>query len=190
MKVTNGTAPDAAMGPVITPASKDFILKTVTEAEAAGATLVVDGRDLVVPGHEDGFWVGPTIIDHVKAEMAAYTEEIFGPVLVVVRVETLEEGIKLINANPYGNGTAIFTSSGAAARKFQRSVDVGMIGINVPLPVPVAYYSFGGWKASLFGDKHIYGPEGVSFYTRGKVVTSRWPETHHASGASYKLPLH
>ncbi|MDQ0799033.1 CoA-acylating methylmalonate-semialdehyde dehydrogenase [Arthrobacter sp. SLBN-112] len=188
IRVKDGTAPDADMGPVITPASKDFILKTVTEAEAAGATLVVDGRDLVVPGHEDGFWVGPTIIDHVKTEMAAYTEEIFGPVLVVVRVETLEEGIKLINANPYGNGTAIFTSSGAAARKFQRSVDVGMIGINVPLPVPVAYYSFGGWKASLFGDKHIYGPEGVSFYTRGKVITSRWPETHHASGASYNFP--
>ena len=150
--------------------------------------MVVDGRDLVVPGHEDGFWVGPTVVDHVKTEMTAYTEEIFGPVLVVVRVETLDEGIRLINANPYGNGTAIFTSSGAAARKFQRSVDVGMIGINVPLPVPVAYHSFGGWKASLFGDKHIYGPEGVSFYTRGKVVTSRWPETHHASGASYNFP--
>ncbi|XQZ28142.1 CoA-acylating methylmalonate-semialdehyde dehydrogenase [Arthrobacter sp. NyZ413] len=186
--VDNGTAPGADMGPVITPASKEFILKTVTEAETAGAAMVVDGRDLIVPGHEDGFWVGPTVIDHVTTAMSAYTEEIFGPVLVVVRVDTLEDGIKLINANPYGNGTAIFTSNGAAARKFQRSVDVGMIGINVPLPVPVAYYSFGGWKASLFGDKHIYGPEGVSFYTRGKVITSRWPETHHASGASYNFP--
>jgi malonate-semialdehyde dehydrogenase (acetylating)/methylmalonate-semialdehyde dehydrogenase len=188
VRVNNGTEPDADMGPVITPASKQFIRKTITEAEQAGAAMVVDGRDLIVPGHEDGFWVGPTVIDHVTTEMTAYTEEIFGPVLVVVRVEDLEAGIALINANPYGNGTAIFTSSGANARKFQRSVDVGMIGINVPLPVPVAYYSFGGWKASLFGDKHIYGPEGVSFYTRGKVITSRWPETHHASGASYNFP--
>ncbi|MCM0618079.1 CoA-acylating methylmalonate-semialdehyde dehydrogenase [Paenarthrobacter sp. TYUT067] len=188
VKVMNGTAPDADMGPVISADSREFIVKTITEAEQAGAAMVVDGRDLIVPGHEDGFWVGPTVLDHVKTEMTAYTEEIFGPVLVVVRVEDLDAGIKLINANPYGNGTAIFTSSGAAARKFQRSVDVGMIGINVPLPVPVAYYSFGGWKASLFGDKHIYGPEGVSFYTRGKVVTSRWPESHHASGASYNFP--
>ena len=188
VKVNNGTEPGADMGPVITPASKQFIRKTITEAEQAGAAMVVDGRDLVVPGHEDGFWVGPTVIDHVTTGMTAYTEEIFGPVLVVVRVEDLEAGIALINSNPYGNGTAIFTSSGAAARKFQRSVDVGMIGINVPLPVPVAYHSFGGWKASLFGDKHIYGPEGVSFYTRGKVITSRWPETHHASGASYNFP--
>jgi malonate-semialdehyde dehydrogenase (acetylating)/methylmalonate-semialdehyde dehydrogenase len=188
VKVKNGTEADADMGPVISPESREFIVKTVTEAEQAGAAMVVDGRDLVVPGHEDGFWVGPTVIDHVKTEMSAYQEEIFGPVLVVVRVEDLDEGIRLINSNPYGNGTAIFTSSGASARKFQRSVDVGMIGINVPLPVPVAYYSFGGWKASLFGDKHIYGPEGVSFYTRGKVITSRWPESAHASGASYNFP--
>jgi malonate-semialdehyde dehydrogenase (acetylating)/methylmalonate-semialdehyde dehydrogenase len=188
VKVKNGTEPDADMGPVISSDSQRFIVKTITEAERAGAAMVVDGRDLVVPGHKDGFWVGPTVIDHVKTEMSAYTEEIFGPVLVVVRVEDLDEGIALINANPYGNGTAIFTSSGAAARKFQRSVDVGMIGINVPLPVPVAYYSFGGWKASLFGDKHIYGPEGVSFYTRGKVITSRWPDENHASGASYNFP--
>ncbi|MFJ5694899.1 CoA-acylating methylmalonate-semialdehyde dehydrogenase [Arthrobacter sp. NPDC093125] len=188
VKVDNGTAPGAEMGPVITPASKERIVRIVTEAEAAGAAMVVDGRDLVVPGHEEGFWVGPTVIDHVKTEMTAYQEEIFGPVLVVVRVDTLEDGIKLINSNPYGNGTAIFTSSGAHARKFQRSVTVGMVGINVPLPVPVAYHSFGGWKASLFGDKHIYGPEGVSFYTRGKVITSRWPEPTHASGASYNFP--
>jgi malonate-semialdehyde dehydrogenase (acetylating)/methylmalonate-semialdehyde dehydrogenase len=188
VKVDNGTAPGADMGPVITPASRDRIVDLVTDAQSAGAALVVDGRDLVVPGHEDGFWVGPTVIDHVTSEMAAYTEEIFGPVLVVVRVNDLDEGISLINANPYGNGTAIFTSSGAAARKFQRSVTVGMVGINVPLPVPVAYHSFGGWKDSLFGDKHIYGPDGVSFYTRGKVVTSRWPEPAHASGASYNFP--
>ncbi|MCU1575129.1 MAG: methylmalonate-semialdehyde dehydrogenase (CoA acylating) [Micrococcaceae bacterium] len=190
IKVSNGTEPDAQMGPVITPASKKRIISIVTEAEKAGAALVVDGRDLVVPGHEEGFWVGPTVIDHVKTEMSAYTEEIFGPVLAVVRVEDLEEGIRLINANPYGNGTAIFTSSGAHARTFQRAVTVGMIGINVPLPVPVAYHSFGGWKASLFGDRHIYGPESVSFYTRGKVVTSRWPDPTHASGASYNFPSH
>ena len=188
VKVDNGTAPGADMGPVITPASRDRIVDLVTDAQSAGAALVVDGRDLVVPGQEDGFCVGPTVIDHVTSEMAAYTEEIFGPVLVVVRVNDLDEGIRLINANPYGNGTAIFTSSGAAARKFQRSVTVGMVGINVPLPVPVAYHSFGGWKDSLFGDKHIYGPDGVSFYTRGKVVTSRWPEPTHASGASYNFP--
>ncbi|MBT1004126.1 CoA-acylating methylmalonate-semialdehyde dehydrogenase [Paenarthrobacter sp. DKR-5] len=188
VKVANGTEADAEMGPVITPASKSRIVKIVSEAADAGAALVVDGRDLVVEGHEDGFWVGPTVIDHVRTEMSAYSEEIFGPVLAVVRVADLDEGIKLINANPYGNGTAIFTSSGAAARKFQRSVTVGMIGVNVPIPVPVAYHSFGGWKSSLFGDKHIYGEEGVSFYTRGKVVTSRWPEPTHASGASYNFP--
>ena len=188
VKVNNGTAPDAEMGPVISAESRDFICRTVTEAEASGASMVVDGRDLVVPDHEEGFWVGPTVIDHVKTEMSAYSEEIFGPVLVVVRVEDLDTGIALINANPYGNGTAIFTTSGAHARKFQRSVEVGMIGINVPLPVPVASYSFGGWKASLFGDKHIYGPEGVSFFTRGKVVTSRWPESTHASNATYNFP--
>lgn len=188
IKVDNGTTLGAEMGPVISQESRDFICKTVTEAEAAGAAMVVDGRDLVVPGHEEGFWVGPTVLDHVRTEMSAYTEEIFGPVLVIVRVEDLDAAIALINANPYGNGTAIFTSSGADARKFQRSVDVGMIGINVPLPVPVAYHSFGGWKASLFGDKHIYGPEGVSFFTRGKVITSRWPEPSHASDASYNFP--
>ncbi|WP_181033623.1 CoA-acylating methylmalonate-semialdehyde dehydrogenase [Arthrobacter sp. SX1312] len=188
IKVANGMEPDAEMGPIITQASRERIVQIVTEAEKAGAALVVDGRALMVEGHEEGFWVGPTVLDHVKAEMSAYTEEIFGPVLAVVRVDTLEDGIRLINANPYGNGTAIFTSSGAAARLFQRSVTVGMIGINVPLPVPVAYHSFGGWKASFFGDKHIYGPEGVSFYTRGKVVTSRWPEPKQPSGASYNFP--
>lgn len=188
IKVANGTEPGAEMGPIITQASRERIVQIVTEAQEAGAALVLDGRALVVEGHEEGFWVGPTVVDHVSAEMSAYTEEIFGPVLAVVRVDTLEDGIRLINANPYGNGTAIFTSSGAAARIFQRSVTVGMVGINIPLPVPVAYHSFGGWKASFFGDKHIYGPEGVSFYTRGKVVTSRWPEPKQASGASYNFP--
>ncbi|MDJ0318283.1 CoA-acylating methylmalonate-semialdehyde dehydrogenase [Arthrobacter antibioticus] len=188
IKVADGTQADADMGPVITAAAKARVIKIVTEAASDGAALKVDGRELTVQGKEDGYWVGPTVLDNVTTDMSAYTEEIFGPVLAVVRVETVEEGIALINSNPYGNGTAIFTSSGANARKFQRGVHVGMIGINVPVPVPVAYHSFGGWKNSLFGDKHIYGEEGVAFYTRGKVVTSRWPEPKHASGASYNFP--
>ena len=188
IKVAEGTEPDADMGPVITRASKERITRIVGEAAEGGANLVVDGRDLVVTGKEDGFWVGPTVLDNVTTDMTAYTEEIFGPVLTVMRVETVEEAIELINSNPYGNGTAIFTSSGSNARKFQRGVHVGMIGINVPVPVPVAYHSFGGWKNSLFGDKNIYGEEGVAFYTRGKVVTSRWPEPTHASEASYAFP--
>jgi malonate-semialdehyde dehydrogenase (acetylating)/methylmalonate-semialdehyde dehydrogenase len=141
-----------------------------------------------VPGHENGFFVGPTVIDRVGTDMDVYTQEIFGPVLSVVRVDDVDEAIALINANPYGNGTAIFTGSGEAARRFQRGVDVGMIGINVPVPVPMAFYSFGGWKDSLFGDKHIHGSEGVAFYTRAKVVTARWPHVDHASEASYHFP--
>ena len=188
VKVADGTDPGAEMGPVITAASKERMKGIVTAAADAGADLVVDGREFTVAGKEDGFWFGPTVIDNVSTDMDAYTEEIFGPVLGVVRVETVEEAIELINSNPYGNGTAIFTSSGANARKFHRGVHVGMIGINVPIPVPVAYHSFGGWKSSLFGDKHIYGEEGVSFYTRAKVITQRWPEPTHASGASYNFP--
>jgi malonate-semialdehyde dehydrogenase (acetylating)/methylmalonate-semialdehyde dehydrogenase len=189
-KVQVGPGRDAGseMGPVVSAAARDRIVGLIGSGEQQGATLTVDGRSLSVPGYEDGFWVGPTVIDRVTTEMDVYREEIFGPVLSVVRADTVDAAIDLVNANPYGNGTAIFTSSGASARKFQRSVDVGMIGINVPLPVPVAYHSFGGWKNSLFGDKHIYGPEGVSFYTRGKVITSRWPEPTHASGASYNFP--
>ncbi|WP_415856089.1 CoA-acylating methylmalonate-semialdehyde dehydrogenase [Sinomonas sp. G460-2] len=188
VKVAEGTHPGAEMGPVITAASKERMRSIVTAAAESGADLVVDGREFTVPGKEGGFWFGPTVIDRVGTGMSAYTEEIFGPVLGVVRVETVEEAIELINSNPYGNGTAIFTSSGSNARKFHRGVHVGMIGINVPIPVPVAYHSFGGWKSSLFGDKHIYGEEGVSFYTRGKVITQRWPEPTHASGASYNFP--
>lgn len=188
VKVARGTEPGAQMGPIITEASRDRIAALVSEAEAAGAAVLVDGRDYRVPGCEDGFWHGPTVLDRVSTEMSAYREEIFGPVLAVVRVESLDQAINLINANPYGNGTAIFTGSGSAARVFQRAVTVGMIGVNVPVPVPVAYHSFGGWKDSLFGDRHIYGPEGMSFYTRGKVVTSRWPEPSAASGASYNFP--
>ena len=142
----------------------------------------------MVAGHEAGFFVGPTVLDRVTTGMAAYREEIFGPVLSVLRAGGVDDAIDLINANPYGNGTAIFTASGEVARRFQRGVHVGMIGINVPIPVPMAYYSFGGWKDSLFGDKHVHGPEGVSFYTRGKVVTSRWPARDAASGASYSFP--
>jgi malonate-semialdehyde dehydrogenase (acetylating)/methylmalonate-semialdehyde dehydrogenase len=160
----------------------------IDSGEAQGATLVIDGRGLVVEGHEDGFFVGPTVLDHVTAEMDAYRDEIFGPVLVVTRVDTLDEAIALINANPYGNGTAVFTSSGEAARRFQREVTVGMIGINVPIPVPMAYHSFGGWKDSLFGDSPIHGPEGVRFYTRAKVITSRWPHVEHPISASYHFP--
>ncbi|WP_375483151.1 CoA-acylating methylmalonate-semialdehyde dehydrogenase [uncultured Jatrophihabitans sp.] len=183
-----GNADGSEMGPVITAASRDRIVGLIQSGVDQGATLAVDGRGLVVPDHEDGFWVGPTVIDHVRPAMDVYTEEIFGPVLSVLRADTVDEAIALINANPYGNGTAIFTSSGETARRFQRGVQVGMIGINVPIPVPMAYYSFGGWKDSLFGDKHVHGPEGVSFYTRAKVITSRWPHVEMPSGASLQFP--
>ncbi|MFC7402606.1 CoA-acylating methylmalonate-semialdehyde dehydrogenase [Citricoccus sp. GCM10030269] len=188
--VGEGTESDVEMGPLITPASKERVQRIVTEAEQAGAAVVVDGRDLVVEGKEEGFFVGPTVLDRVQQEMSAYQEEIFGPVLVVVRVDSLEEAIRVINANPYGNGTAIFTGSGNAARTFQRQVTVGMIGVNVPIPVPAAQHSFGGWKDSLFGDLHIYGPDGVRFYTRGKVVTQRWPHQNDVVAASMNFPSH
>jgi malonate-semialdehyde dehydrogenase (acetylating)/methylmalonate-semialdehyde dehydrogenase len=188
VKVGPGRDPGSEMGPVVTAAARERIVGLIGSGAEQGATLAVDGRGLSVPGYENGFFVGPTVIDKVGREMDVYREEIFGPVLSVVRTDTVDEAIALINANPYGNGTAIFTSSGEAARRFQRGVNVGMIGINVPIPVPMAYYSFGGWKDSLFGDKHVHGPEGVSFYTRAKVITSRWPEVQHATGASYHFP--
>jgi malonate-semialdehyde dehydrogenase (acetylating)/methylmalonate-semialdehyde dehydrogenase len=188
VKVGPGREPDSEMGPVVTAAAKERIVGLIGSGVEQGAVLAVDGRGLTVPGHENGFFVGPTVIDRASAEMDVYREEIFGPVLTVVRADDVDAAIALINANPYGNGTAIFTSSGEAARRFQRGVNVGMIGINVPIPVPMAYYSFGGWKDSLFGEKHIHGPEGVSFYTRAKVVTSRWPHVEHATGASYHFP--
>jgi malonate-semialdehyde dehydrogenase (acetylating)/methylmalonate-semialdehyde dehydrogenase len=188
VQVGPGRAAGSEMGPVVTAAARDRIVGLIGSGEAQGAALALDGRGLSVEGHENGFWVGPTVIDRVEPEMDVYTEEIFGPVLTVVRVDTVDEAIALINSNPYGNGTAIFTSSGEAARRFQRGVHVGMIGINVPIPVPMAYYSFGGWKDSLFGDKHMHGPEGVSFFTRAKVITSRWPHVERASGASYSFP--
>ena len=188
VKVGSGRDAGSEMGPVVTQSAKDRIVDLIASGEAQGARLTVDGRALVVDGLEKGFFVGPTVVDEVTTDMDVYREEIFGPVLAVLRVETVDEAIALINANPYGNGTAIFTSSGESARRFQRGVNVGMIGINVPIPVPMAYYSFGGWKDSLFGDKHVHGPEGVSFYTRAKVVTSRWPHVEHPVAASYHFP--
>ena len=180
IQVGAGRDATSEMGPVVTPEARDRIVGLIGSGERQGARLSVDGRNLEVAGHEGGFFVGPTVLDEVTPEMDVYREEIFGPVLSVVRLEDVGAAIDLINANPYGNGTAIFTSSGEAARRFQRGVRVGMIGVNVPIPVPMAYYSFGGWKDSLFGEHHIHGPEGVAFYTRGKVVTSRWPHVEHA----------
>jgi malonate-semialdehyde dehydrogenase (acetylating)/methylmalonate-semialdehyde dehydrogenase len=174
LKIGDGAHPDTDMGPLITAEHRDRVAGYVDAGAASGATVVVDGRGADVP--DDGFFLGTTLLDRVTPEMTVYTDEIFGPVLSVVRVETYEEGLDLINSNPFANGTAIFTRDGGAARRFQFDVEVGMVGINVPIPVPVAYYSFGGRKASLFGDNHMYGPEGINFYTRGKVVTSRWPD--------------
>jgi malonate-semialdehyde dehydrogenase (acetylating) / methylmalonate-semialdehyde dehydrogenase len=188
VKVGAGTDPDAEMGPVVTAQSRERILGLIGSGAEQGAAVVVDGRDLVVEGHEGGFFVGPTLLDRVSTDMDAYREEIFGPVLVVVRVNSLDEAIAVVNANPYGNGTAVFTSGGAAARRFQREVSVGMVGVNVPIPVPMAYHSFGGWKDSLFGESHMHGPEGVRFYTRAKVVTSRWPRVESRVEASYHFP--
>jgi malonate-semialdehyde dehydrogenase (acetylating)/methylmalonate-semialdehyde dehydrogenase len=176
------------MGPVITPAARDRIASYIDEGRRSGARLLADGRDLRVPGHEGGFFIGPTLFDDVQPSMSIYRDEIFGPVLVNLRAKTLDEALAIIRANPYGNGTAIFTRSGAAARRFQNEVDVGMVGINVPIPVPVGYYSFGGWKASLFGDLHIYGEDGFRFYTRKKVVTSRWHESN--AGMNLGFPTH
>ena len=169
----------ADMGPLVTRVHRDKVASYIEAGVAQGAKLVVDGRNPKVNGESNGFWLGPTLFDGVDSSMSIYKEEIFGPVLSVVRVKTYNEGVALINAHPYGNGTAIFTNDGGAARKFQNEIQVGMIGINVPIPVPTAYYSFGGWKASLFGDSHAHGTEGVHFFTRGKVVTSRWLDPSH-----------
>ncbi|GAB4002597.1 CoA-acylating methylmalonate-semialdehyde dehydrogenase [Glycomyces albus] len=188
VKVGPGDDPASEMGPVVTSAARDRVIRAVESGRAQGADLVVDGRALSLPGHEDGFFVGPSLLDKVTPDMDAYREEIFGPVLSVARAADVTEAIELINANPYGNGTAIFTSSGAAARRFQREVKVGMIGVNVPIPVPMSYYSFGGWKDSLIGDSPIHGPEGVRFYTRAKTVTSRWPEVRQTIDAAFHFP--
>jgi malonate-semialdehyde dehydrogenase (acetylating)/methylmalonate-semialdehyde dehydrogenase len=167
------------MGPLVTGAHRDRVASFVAAGEADGAKVVADGRGVEPDGEPGGFWLGPTLLDHVRPDMSVYTEEIFGPVLSVVRVPTYDDALELVNANPYGNGTAIFTNDGGAARRYQAEVEVGMVGVNVPIPVPMAYYSFGGWKNSLFGDTHAHGSEGVHFYTRGKVVTSRWLDPSH-----------
>jgi malonate-semialdehyde dehydrogenase (acetylating) / methylmalonate-semialdehyde dehydrogenase len=173
LKVGDGMDPSSEMGPLITKEARDRVASYVEGAAAEGGRVLVDGRE---GAPQDGFFLRPSLIDDVKPGMKAYEDEIFGPVLGVTRVGTYDEAVKLVNDSPYGNGTAIFTRDGGAARQFQFDAQAGMVGINVPIPVPVAYYSFGGWKASLFGDRHIYGPEGIDFYTRGKVVTSRWPD--------------
>ena len=170
------------MGPLVTGPHRDKVKGYIDAGVEQGATLVVDGRGLTIAGHERGFFLGPTLFDHVTPAMTIYKEEIFGPVLVVLRTDTLEDAIALVNRNPYGNGTAIFTGSGGAARRFEDEIEVGMVGINVPIPVPTAFFSFGGWKQSLFGDLHMYGPEAIQFYTRTKAITTRWPKGPPQSG--------
>jgi malonate-semialdehyde dehydrogenase (acetylating)/methylmalonate-semialdehyde dehydrogenase len=174
VKVGPGLEPDSEMGPLITREHRDKVASYIDGAREQGARVVADGRESAPDG--DGFFLGVSLLDEVTPEMDAYRDEIFGPVLSVVRADTYDEAVKLVNESPYGNGVAIFTRDGGAARQFQFEAEAGMVGVNVPIPVPVAYYSFGGWKSSLFGDSHIYGPEGLNFYTRGKVVTSRWPD--------------
>jgi malonate-semialdehyde dehydrogenase (acetylating)/methylmalonate-semialdehyde dehydrogenase len=178
LKTGDGSA-GADMGPLVTAVHRDKVASYIDAGLSAGAKLVVDGRNPKVNGAAEGFWLGPTLFDQVSPEMSIYKDEIFGPVLSVIRVSTYDQGLELINKHQYGNGTAIFTNDGGAARRFQNEVQVGMIGINVPIPVPTAYYSFGGWKNSLFGDTHAHGSEGVHFFTRGKVVTSRWLDPSH-----------
>jgi malonate-semialdehyde dehydrogenase (acetylating)/methylmalonate-semialdehyde dehydrogenase len=174
IRVGDGLDPKNDMGPLVTKQHLERVRRYVDEGVAAGASLVADGRETAPEKH--GFFLGPCLFDHVRSDMSIYRDEIFGPVLSVVRADTYDEAIGLVNSSPYANGVAIFTNDGGAARRFQNEVQVGMVGINVPIPVPMAYYSFGGWKASLFGDAHVHGLEGVKFYTRGKVVTARWPD--------------
>lgn len=187
LKINNGLAPDAEMGPVITHAAKERIESLIGEGVTEGAKLVVDGRNFTVPGHEEGFFCGGSLFDHVTPEMTVYKQEIFGPVLCVVRVPDMAAAADLINKHEYGNGVAVFTRDGGTAREFVRMIQVGMVGVNVPLPVPMAFHSFGGWKRSLFGDHHIYGPEGVRFYTRVKAVMQRWPDSI-SKGAEFSFP--
>ena len=189
LKVGPGDETGVEMGPLVTQQHLDRVRGYVDAGESEGALLVADGRDFVVDGYEDGFFLGPTLFDNVTTDMSIYTDEIFGPVLSTVRMEHYEEAIRLINENPYGNGTAVFTNDGGAARKFQQEIQVGMVGINVPIPVPLSFYSFGGWKDSIFGSHAIYGPEGVHFYTRQKVVISRWADPIHR-GVDLGFPTH
>jgi malonate-semialdehyde dehydrogenase (acetylating) / methylmalonate-semialdehyde dehydrogenase len=179
LHVGDGRRPGCEMGPLVTGAHRDRVASYVDAGLAEGATLAVDGRNHPIDGSSDGFWLGPTLFDHVRPAMSIYTDEIFGPVLSVVRLPSYEAAVDLVNANPYGNGTAIFTNDGGAARRYQNEIEIGMVGVNVPIPVPVGYYSFGGWKDSLFGDTHAYGPDGIHFFTRTKVVTSRWLDPSH-----------
>ena len=178
IKIGDGTR-DSDMGPLVTKAHRDKVASYIDAGETDGAKIVVDGRTVAADGGKEGFWLGPTLIDNVTPGMSVYTDEIFGPVLSIIRVESYDEAMDLINSNPYGNGTAIFTNDGGAARRFQNEVRVGMVGINVPIPVPMAYYSFGGWKASLFGDSHAHGMDGVRFFTRQKAITQRWLDPSH-----------
>jgi len=189
LKVAPGTEDGAEMGPLVTREHRDRVAGYVDSGVAEGATLVADGRALTVDGHEEGFFIGPNLFDNVEPSMKIYQDEIFGPVLGIVRAETYEEAISLVNNNPWGNGTAVFTNDGGAARKFQNEIQVGMVGINVPIPVPLSFYSFGGWKESIFGSHAIYGPDGVHFYTRQKVVISRWPDPIHR-GVDLGFPQH
>jgi malonate-semialdehyde dehydrogenase (acetylating)/methylmalonate-semialdehyde dehydrogenase len=188
LKVKNGMEADAEMGPVVTAAHKAKIEGYIEDGVRAGAKLLVDGRGLKVAGHEKGFFLGGSLFDKVTPEMKIYQEEIFGPVLCVVRVPDFAAAVQLINAHEFGNGVSLFTSDGHTAREFSRRIEVGMVGINVPIPVPMAWHSFGGWKRSLFGDMHAYGEEGVRFYTRYKSVMQRWPETI-AKGAEFTMPV-
>lgn len=174
--IGDGTKSESMMGPLVTETHRDKVAGYIEAGEKDGATIVADGREHPLYKESDGFYLGVSLIDDVTPNMSCYKDEIFGPVLTVVRVDTYEEGVALINSHEFGNGTAIFTRDGGAARQFQFDIDVGMVGVNVPIPVPVSYYSFGGWRASLFGDTHMYGPEGMKFFTKGKVITSRWPD--------------
>ncbi|MGY8829567.1 MAG: CoA-acylating methylmalonate-semialdehyde dehydrogenase, partial [Pseudomonadales bacterium] len=188
LKIGAGTSCGLDMGPLVTGAARDKVKGYIDAGVAQGASLVVDGRDLVVAGNENGFFVGGTLFDKVTPEMTIYTDEIFGPVLCIVRVGSLEAAMQLINDHEYGNGTCIFTRDGEAARLFCDEIEVGMVGVNVPLPVPVSYHSFGGWKRSLFGDLHAYGPDGVRFYTRKKAITQRWPQRASHEAAQFAFP--
>ncbi len=187
LKVGEGHQLDAEMGPVITRMAQQRIEGLIGQGIAEGAQAVVDGRGLRVPGHESGFFVGGTLLDHVTPDMCVYREEIFGPVLCVVRVPDIAAAVQLINDHEYGNGVAVYTRDGGIAREFVRHIQVGMVGVNVPLPVPMAFHGFGGWKRSLFGDHHAYGPEGVRFYTRHKAVMQRWPDSI-ARGPEFAFP--
>jgi malonate-semialdehyde dehydrogenase (acetylating)/methylmalonate-semialdehyde dehydrogenase len=191
LHVGPGQEESSEMGPLVTKQHRDKVASYLDAGVQQGATLVIDGREHAIDGGDqasDGFWLGPSILDHVGTDNTAYTDEIFGPVLSVLRAPTYEDAVKLVNESPYGNGVAVFTNDGGAARRFVSEITVGMVGVNVPIPVPMAYYSFGGWKASLFGDTHVHGTEGIHFYTRGKVVTSRWLDPSHG-GVNLGFPV-